>query len=182
MEKNPSYYRLLLAQGTPHFLLQLASGHRDWMLYSHHLEVREARKASYALAKEGYARNRRAYETNRKLLSRIIQEFNRVATLLETHNLLPKRGYSPAAGFRAITRTGFRDAVEESTRMNEKVDTLLEAVPTDQAPLAQLVRVIDQIADHMHMTNEAQSILRSFHNQYTIVPMSRRNRATCKYH
>ena len=180
MEKNPSYYRQLLTQDTPYFLLQLASGHCDWMMFHHHLEVRAARKASYQLAQEGYTRNRKAFVKNRQLMSKIIQEFNRVASLLETHTLLPKRGYSPVASFRATTRTGFRDAAEESTKMNEKVDSLLEAVPNDRAPLAQLVEVIDQIADHMHMTNEAQSILRSFHNQYTIVPISRRNRTTCE--
>ena len=180
MEKNPSFYRLLLARDTPHFLLQLASGHCDWIMFRHQQEVRRARQASHQLAREGYARNRRAFVTNRQLLVNIIREFTRVADLLETHTLVPKRGYSPTAGFRAITRAGFRDAVVESTQMNEKVDSLLKTVPNDQAPKEQLVMVIDQIADHMHMTNEAQAILRSFHGKYTIVPVSRRNRTACK--
>lgn len=177
MDKNPGYYRALLASGAPHFLVQVTAGYQDWIMYQHQQSVRQTRRTRYEIAREGYEKNRSAYDRNRRLMLGIIQEFNRIADRLETQTLMPKRGFTMPAGFRAMTRSSFRDAAAESTAKNAEIDGLLQACPTAFAPLPQLIKIIDSIADHMHMANEAQDILRSFHAKFTLVPLNRWNRA-----
>ena len=177
MERNPEYYRRLLEQGTPNFLIQIAAGYQDWIQFHHLQAVRASRLASHELAREGYTRNCKAYEFNRRLMLGIIREFNRVSERLHTHTLLPNRGFSMPAGFRAMTRTGFQEAAAQSATKNAEVDALLQAHPTPCAPLSALKQIIDAIADHMTMANEAQSILRSFHAKFTLVPITRQNRS-----
>ena len=148
----------------------MAVGHNEWILQDHQRRARQAQRDRFALAREGLARNVAAYTNrNRDLMIALAEEYNRVSERLSTQELMPRRGYSMPSGVKVMMRQSFRDVAIQSLEKNAEIDRLLESNPAKGGDLSAIIKVIDTIAEHMHMTNDAQSMMRAFRNKFMLV-------------